>query len=34
MRQLKITKQITGRESYSIEKYLQAFERLTGKPLA
>ena len=23
MRQLKITKQITGRESYSIEKYLQ-----------
>lgn len=28
MRQLKITKQITGRESYSIEKYLQEISRL------
>lgn len=28
MRQLKITKQITGRESYSIEKYLQEIGRI------
>ena len=27
MRQLKINKQITGRESYSIEKYLQEIGR-------
>ena len=28
MRQLKITKQITGRESYSIEKYLQEIGKI------
>ena len=28
MRQLKISKQITGRESYSIEKYLQEIGRM------
>ena len=28
MRQLKITKQITGRESYAIEKYLQEIGKI------
>jgi RNA polymerase primary sigma factor len=33
MRQLKITKQVTNRETASLDKYLQEMEKLTLLPL-